>query len=292
MSKILFFAARNMKKYFRDTGVLIFSLLSVFIVSGLYLFFLAQMQIDDVQASIGVVKDIENMINTWVVGGLVCIPAVSVPLIILCFKVDDVVDKTQDDLFVTPTNRTHIMLGYVVAACVIGFIMTAISLILGEVFIVAKGGQLLSAISILKIIGILSLLIISFTGFEFFIICFLKSNSTITVVNSLLNILLGFFLGLYVPIGMLSDKVALIIKACPLIQVASLTRQIIMKDYILSVFKGVPSSIVDDIRQDFGIDIIIGNTTLSAPLILSALIIFGLIFYIASIFVLKYRKEK
>lgn len=292
MSEVISLVNRNIKRYYRNKGAMIFSLLSVFIVSALYMFFLAQMQIDYVKETVGDIAGIENMINTWIIGGLLCIPAVSVPLIILCFKVDDTVDGTFKDLLVAPTKRSSIMLGYVVAAIIIGFAMTMISFVLGEFFILAKGGSLLSFVSTIKVISILFLMIVSFAGFEFFIVLFMKSNAAISVANSILNILLGFLLGLYVPIGMLGDGVANVIKSFPLLQGSSLIRQIIMKESLNVVFKNAPISVIREVREMYGIDIAIGNTVLQPAFIIALLILFGIMFYIASLVVLKYKKEK
>lgn len=283
---------RNIKKYFRDKGTLIFSLLSVFIVSGLYFFFLADMQVEYIVSEVGNVTGIENMIYTWIIGGLICIPAVSVPLTIVCFKVDDVESGVQNDLLVTSAKRSYIMLGYIISAWIIGFVITMITFIIGEVFIVIKGGELLSLIEALKVLSIACLTIFSFTGFSFFVIIFLRTNSSITVVNSLLNIFLGFLLGLYVPFGMLGSNVANIIKLCPLAQSASVLRQVIMKDSLDKVFQGTSNDIITKVRSFYGVDIVIGEVSLSSLAIIFILIIFGLVFYTGSIIILNVRKEK
>lgn len=170
MKMAVIFAIRNIKKYFRDKGVLLFSFLSVFIVVALYMFFLAQMQIDNVESILGKVDGIDAMIYTWVIGGLLCIPAISVPLIILCFKVDDVVEKTQDDLLVTPIKRSNIMFGYVIAAWLVGFVMTVITYVLCQFFLLFKVGDMISFGLSLKVLAFLLLLIVSFSGFSFFIL--------------------------------------------------------------------------------------------------------------------------
>ena len=292
MRDVISIVQRQMRKYFRNKEVVMFSLLSAFIVSALYMFFLANMQIDYIKETVGNIEGIETMINAWIVGGLVCIPAVSVPLIMLCFKVDDVVDGTQKDIMVTPAKRTNIMLGYVISAFIVSFVMTILCLLFGELFIIAKGGTILSFIEFIKIIGIISLIIFSFTGFEFFLTLFMRTSSAITVANSLLNVLLGFLLGLYVPIGMLGKNIASVIKGFPLIQASSLIRQIIMNDSIGIVTFGAPQMAVDELRQMYGVDIMMNDTLLTPTVIIAILITFGIIFYVASVLLIKHRKEK
>lgn len=163
----LSFALRNIKRYLREPGTIIFSFLSVFIVVGLYIFFMADMQIKNSQAMMGQFADMDQIIINWILGGLVCIPAISVPLMILSFKVDDVVDCTQDDFFVTSAKRVHFVLGYILSAFILGLLMTLLTLLLGDLFIVAKGGQFLSLNAFAKVTAILALTIFSFSGFCF-----------------------------------------------------------------------------------------------------------------------------
>ncbi len=128
------------------------------------MFFLAEMQIDYVKEAVGNIAGIENMIYTWVVGGLILIPAVSVPLIILCFKVDDVVDGVEYDLLITPAKRVSILLGYVVSAFIVSLVMCVLCFILCQIFIVARGGELLTFIDTMKVLGMVSLVIFSSLG--------------------------------------------------------------------------------------------------------------------------------
>jgi multidrug/hemolysin transport system permease protein len=283
---------RNMKKYFRNKGTVIFSLLSAFIVSSLYIFFLTDMQIEYVESAVGNIDGIETMITSWIVGGFVCIPAVSVPLIMLCFKVDDIVEGKQDDLYVTSAKRIEIMLGYICSAFIVGFIMTIACFVLGEVFIISQGGFLLSFLDGLKIVGVLSLVIFTFTGLEFLIILFIKTNSMVTVANSILNVFLGFLLGLYVPIGMLGETVGNIVKAFPLLQASSIIRQIIMKKSLNLVLDGAPPEIISQIREMYGVDIVFHEVLLKPVYIITIFIICGIITYVGAALVIRYRKEK
>ncbi len=292
MNKIFSLTIRNLKRYCRDKGALFFSFLSVFIVVALYVFFLADMQIETIKSTAGDIAHIDQVIYTWILAGLLCIPAVSVPLIILTFKVDDVVDGVQDDLYVTPINRTCIMFGYVLAALVAGLIMTFLTLIIGELFILSKGGTILSFTSTLKVMGILSLIIFAFSGFSFFIILPLKTSSSLMVINTILNTLIGFFAGLYVPIGFLSEGIGNVIKIFPLSHGASLLRQIIMKTTMQEAFHSVPEKISSAIRKDYGIDLVIGNHLFTSYEMIFVLVVFCLIFYAGSTLFLKKYKRK
>lgn len=285
-------AMRNLKRYSRDKGALFFSFLSVFIVVGLYVFFLADMQINMIKTAIGDVEYVDQVICTWILGGVLCIPAVSVPLILLTFKVEDVVEGVQDDLYVTPVKRTHIMFGYVLAALAAGLVMTFLTLVLGELYIFLKGGTLLSLSAALKVMGIITLTILAFSGLSFFVVQPLKSTSSVMVVNTILNTLIGFLAGLYVPIGFLSEGIGNVIKWFPLAHAAALLRQIIMEGAMEQAFQSAPAEAVTALRADYGVDIVIGGHLFSTAEMLLMLVVLCLILYSGSALLLAKAKRK
>ncbi len=292
MNKIWNLTHRNLKRYFRDKGALFFSFLSVFIVMVLYIVFLADMQIQNLQIELGNSVDTKQLVYSWIIGGLLCIPAVSVPLFTLSFKVEDVAEGTQDDLFVAPVKRSSIMLGYVITAWITGVIMTVLTLVFGEVFIVIKGGTLLSAVDYLKIFGIIVLSVFTYTGFSFFFIIRLRTNSSISILNTILNTLVGFFAGLYIPLGFLPDGIATVVKVFPLSHSAAIFRNIMTERALQQTFKKLPSSAVSNMKQVYGIDLTIGEQLLNGNEMITYLIVFGLVFYIGSVLVLKHYKRK
>jgi len=292
VSKVLSLTIRNLKRYSRDKGALFFSFLSVFIVVGLYVLFLADMQIDVIKAAIGDVEYVDQVIYAWILAGVLCIPAVSVPLILLTFKVEDFVDGVQDDLYVTPVKRTYIMFGYVLAALVAGLVMTFLTLVLGQLFIFLKGGTILSLAATIKVLGIISLTIIAFSGLSFFVVQPLKSNSSVMVVNTILNTLIGFFAGLFVPIGFLSDGIGNVIKGFPLAHATALLRQTIMESSMQQAFQSTPVEVIAALRSDYGIDIVIGSHLFTRSEMVLMLVLLCLIFYPGSALLLAKSTRK
>ncbi len=289
--KTISFAYRNIRRYLREPGTIMFSVLSVFIVLALYIFVLGDIQIKNVRDIMGPLGNVDQLIMNWVLGGLVCIPAVSVPLMILCFKVDDLVDMVQDDFFVTPVKRVNLVLGYILAAFGLGFIMTMLTLLLGEFYIIANGGQFMPLGNFIKATLIIALTIFSFSGFSFFIISLLKSKSSLMILNSILNTLIGFLAGLFVPLGMLSKSISSAVKIFPLAQAASLLRQIFMEDAINSVFRSGPVEQLTYFKEQYGIELTIGDQLLTSSEIIPVLAMFGIVFYIASVIVISRSKK-
>lgn len=290
--KTICFTVRNIKRYLREPGTVVLSFLSVFIVLGLYLFVLFDIQITSMRNMIAnQSKDLNLVMLHWMLAGLLCIPAVSVPLAILYFKVYDVMDSVQDDFFVTSAKRSNFIFGYVLAAWLCGFFMTMLTFFLGEIYIVVKGGDFLSISSIAQVAFIVALTILAFTGFLFFVIMFLKSKSSLTLITTIIHTLIGFIAGLYVPIGSLSDGVETIIKSIPLAQATVLLRQVMMKDVVKDVFKSVPHKELDEFKQYYGMEFIRSNQRLTPLEIGVTLIVFGAVFYLCSIVIMNHRKK-
>lgn len=298
MNIILNLVSRNMKNYLRDKAAVFFSFMSVIIILFLYLFFLGDMQIDNIVNSISDMPDFMSrhndiifMVNSWLVAGLLAVNTITIPITILSRKVEDRVSKISDDFNATPAKRYQIMLGYIISAWIIGIATSIFILIFGEIYIVMKGGQFLSIISLLKVLGILSLAIIMFSGLFYFIIDFIKTASQLNMINTLVGTFSGFLGGIYVPLGVLGS-IGKVIKLFPLSHIASLLRQVFMATPIANVFEGAPVGVAQDIRYIYGVDLSIGSHHLLAWELVLIIIGFSLVFYTLSIILYTRFKRK
>ncbi|MGI6701829.1 MAG: ABC transporter permease [Christensenellales bacterium] len=287
---------RNLKNYLRDKMTVFFSFLSIIIVLVLYLFFLADMQVDSIMQSISNLpdylnreNDIEYMVNTWLVAGLLTVNSITMPVIIFSMKVEDRHNKIDYDFNATPAKRYHIVFGYIVSAWIIGIITSVVVFALGEAYILLKGGKLLSIIGILQVLGIITLAVIMFSGMSYLMIMFLTTPSQVGAANTLVGTFSGFLGGIYVPLGLLGT-VGTVIKFLPFAHVASLLRQILMQDSIEKVFEGAPPSVADNIKIFYGVNMHIGSYELSALHMI--LIMLGVIAVFYGLSILIYSKAK
>lgn len=283
---------RNIKKYFRDKATVFFSFLSVFIIIVLYAFFLGDMQVRNIESIMGEIDGIEFLINSWIIAGLLCVSAITVPLTILGFFVEDSVKKITEDFYASPVKRYKIVLGYIISSWVIGIMVVMFTLLIGELYIILKGGELLSFLAFIKVFGLVSLSVISFSGFLFVVIIFIKSNTALDLFHTITGTTIGFLAGIYVPLGMLSEGIATAIKLFPVAQSASVLRKVFMEKPLEIVFKGAPEPIVSEVREMFGVDLVIGEHLLSTPQILLIITGFGILCYAISIFIISKRKRK
>lgn len=296
MQVIINMVGRNMKKYLRDRAAVFFSFLSVFIVLFLYIFFLGDMQVSNIRNSLSNmpdiddrIKDIEFMINSWLIAGLLAVNTITIPLSILTMKVEDSAAKIDYDFNATPAKRYQIVLGYIISAWIIGIITSILVLVVGEIYIVMKGGALLGLLDIIKVLAVVSFSTIMFSGMFYILVMFLKTLSQVNTVNTIVGTFSGFLGGIYVPLGFLGS-IGIIVKLFPLAHTAALLRQIFMKDAMDKVFAGAPAETVSNMRDFLGIDIIIGSHTLNSVELLLIMGGFTVICYVVSMIL--YSKMK
>lgn len=268
---------RNNKVFFRDKTQVFFSLLSVFIVLGLYILFLQKTQIDSIEAVVPLTTEIKVMVNEWMISGLLSIIAVTSTLGAFGTYVNDLESKKNVDFLTTAMSRTRIQLSYCISASMIGFILTFIAFLGGEIFIVLTGGTWLSFIDFIKVIGIIILSVILSSVINLSIILFIDSQSAYATASTIVGTLIGFLCGVYIPIGVLPDFVQKIIYFFPISHTTVLLRHVFMEDSLNNVFPTVQAK--DDYMFTYGVQYEIGGTVmepwLSLVLIVGTIVVFG-----------------
>lgn len=121
-------ARRNIKVFFRDKGAVFFSLMSVFIIIGLYVLFLSNTLATNMQG----VKGIDFLRDSWVMAGILAVVSLATTLGAFGIVVDDRVTKRLKDFYSSPIKRSDLAGGYILSALVIGIIMSLITFAAAE----------------------------------------------------------------------------------------------------------------------------------------------------------------
>lgn len=269
---------RNLKIFFRDKTSIFFSLLAVFIIIGLYVLFLGDTLVDDFKA----LPHADFLISSWVMAGILAVTAVTTTLGAFGIMVDDRSKKIMKDFNSSPIKKSQLTGGYILSSFIIGVIMTIITFILIEIYIVSSGGELLSFINILKILGIILLSVISSSSLVFFIVSFFKSQSAYTTASTVIGTLIGFITGIYIPIGILPESVQFIIKIFPISHAASIFRQIMLIDPINSSFANAPTSAIESFNIEMGTYFQFGDFTTNISTSIIVLIVTTIVFFLLS----------
>jgi multidrug/hemolysin transport system permease protein len=268
---------RNLKIFFRDKSSVFFSLLSVLIIIGLYVLFLGDMLVKNMTE----IVNARFLMDSWIMAGVLGITSITTTMGAFGIMVDDKYRKISKDFFTAPVKKSTLAGGYILSTFVIGVIMCIISMILGEIYIVASGGEFLPFEAVLKSFGLILLSVISSSSMVFFAVSFFKSQNAFTTASTVIGTLIGFLTGIYIPVGSLPASVQFFVKIFPVAHSASLFRQVFM-EYPLSVaFLGAPAERINSFKYDLGVVFKFGPHTVSpfesiVVLILTALLFYGL----------------
>lgn len=244
---------RNLLVYFRDRAGVFFSFLSVIIIIGLYALFLGDMQVMAVEEAAGKVPGIRFMIDSWIMAGLLAVNTITVSLGALAIMVRDQDKKVLRDFLTAPVKRSAIVLSYILSTFIVTTILSLAGLILMEGYILLFGGDLLSAVVLLKVVGVLLLSILNAVALMFFMTTFVRSLSAFSTLSTIIGTLIGFIAGVYVPISLMPTAVQYATMLFPTTHTAALLRQLFMEVPLAEVFAHAPAEAAEEYREAYGV---------------------------------------
>lgn len=279
------FAKRNLKLYLRDRSSLVLSLLTVFIVIGLYVLFLKN------TIGLGEITDGDELKDNWVMAGILSITSMTTTLGMLGTMVNDKVCGIEKDFYVAPVKRWKMGAGYMAGAYLVGVIMSFIALCVAEIYIVANGGQSLGPLAFMQTLLAILLTSLMNTSIALFLVTLFKSFNAYATANVVLGTLIGFLTGIYVPIGSFPEAVQWIIKLFPVSHGALVFRNIMMGSVMERAFEGVPVSMAEEIKEELGVLYMFGDKEITVTHSVAVMAVTAVIFFGAACFNLS-RKNR
>ncbi len=255
---------RNLLMYLRDKGVVFFSLLSMLVSLCLMIFFLGDINIDMLTDKLSLIPgrdlakdeiDAYLLILAWTVGGIIPVNSVMVTLSSYSGMIRDKNSKRSDAIYTSPVNRTVIALSYITATCLASIIICVLTFAFAEVFFVIKGGSVLSVLSHYKVILMIIINSFSYSAIMYLFATLVKTQSAWSGFGTVIGALVGFFGGIYMPVGQLSELLQKIVKCTPVIYSTVMFRNVICEDMFEVLFSGVPSEISEVYSNTMGINI-------------------------------------
>ncbi|MGD9963970.1 MAG: ABC transporter permease [Candidatus Izemoplasmatales bacterium] len=274
---------RNLKLYFRDKVSVFFSLLGVFVILGLYVLFLGEMMTAQMNRITGM--DSANLMTNWIIAGVVSVTTITTCNGAFGIMVEDRALKKLRDFKVSPIKRWQLVLSYIISSMIIGFIMSVLTLVLGEIYIYVNGGSTLSFAALLEVLGLIILSIFSASSLIFFVISFMKSQNAFGTASTIIGTLIGFLTGIYIPIGNLPNGVQTLIKIFPLSHSGVLIRQVMMGEVM--ALENLPN----EFKTTLGINYILNGEFMSNYIHIAYLLISGVLFYLIAIIVVSKKEE-
>lgn len=271
------FAQRNLKVYFRDRLSVFFSLLAVFIIIGLYVLFLGDIWASNIEG----VKDGRQLMDAWIMAGLLSIVSLTTTMGAFGTMVDDRAKGVIKDLYATPVKRSALVGGYILSAMIIGVVMSVLAFVLAEGYIIWRGGALLGVGGVAQVLALITLSTLVNTAMVFLVVSFVSTQNAFGTISTVVGTLVGFLTGIYMPIGMMPDSVQVVIKLFPPSHAAVLLRQVMVAGPMKEAFAGAPVAYLDGFKEAMGVVFSVGGRTLSPLssviyLAVAAVVFFGL----------------
>ncbi len=291
MATIFHLASRNVKVFLRDKTAVFFSLLSVFIIIGLYAIFLGNTTVRSLESSVGNnVEGVRWVVDSWIMAGILIVNSITVTLGVFGIMIDDESRKRMNGFLVAPISRGKLVGGYLLAAIVVGILLSILTLVLAEIYIVSNGGSVLSLTALLKALGLLIYNVLSSACIVFFLVSLVRTASGFSTLSTILGTIIGFITGIYLPIGVLPEALQTAIKFVPTTHAAALMRQIMMEASMDKVFSQAPQAIYSDFTKVFGVRIFFGDQEVMPGTMLLVIGAAGVVFLALSIIRMSRRK--
>lgn len=229
---------RNMKVYGKDKISLLLSMLTQLIVLGLFVLFLKGNYVDVINQELGDLKnmlskdDIEAIVNSWLVAGVVGTSVVTAALNALSVMVHDKMDRIDYDYTATAVKSRTVVLSYFTGAMLSAVVTSSILLTAGLGYLAVSGTFLLNPLDIIMLYGIVVLGSISSTLVLMLFISFFKKDSSLSAFGILISVAIGFVVGAYMPVGQFSQSVQTVVNLVPGSHITALLRNVLMQPAI------------------------------------------------------------
>lgn len=237
---------RNFILYFRNRSGVFFSLLGALISFLLYIIFL-QKNLTDAWSQL---PDNTNLLNNWLMGGTLAVTGITTSFTALTQMVQDRENQVDQDLFLTDLGSWGLQVSYLISSITISFVMQVFMFaVMGLYF---KESPVISHLPEIALIMLLSSLLSSLINI--LLIYRFQSVDSLGKLATIVGTASGFLVGTYVPIGVLPDFAQIIMKCTPATYIASLYRQILMKEQLEITFTG-NSNLLKEFQEKMGIQI-------------------------------------
>ena len=264
--------------FFKDKTSVFFSFMAVFVVLGLYVCFLGDMMIQPLKQDFP--DTARELSDTWIMAGTLGIVSLTTSLSVLGIIIEDKSRSILNDFYIAPISQMKVTGAYLISTICITFLVSVVTLIIGELYIVAYGGSFLTLSALLKVLACMVLSILACTALLFFFLPFFKSATSFSNVTTIIGTLSGFLMGIYVPVGALPKLLQTVISLFPPSHCAALFRNIMMDDVLTKTFQSIPPEHLTAFKKQFGLVYSYGGhttDTLDHILIIAGM---GLLFFL------------
>ena len=235
---------RDFLLYFRNRSGVFFSLLGALISFLLYIIFL-QKNLMDAWSQL---PDNKSLLNNWLMGGTLAVTGITTSFTALTQMVQDRENQVDQDLFLTDLGSWGLQLSYLISSLIISFVMQAFMLIVMSLYFqeIPAMSKLFEISLIMLLSSLLSTLV------NVLLIYYFQSVDSLGKLATIVGTASGFLVGTYVPMGILPNFAQVLMKCTPATYLASLYRQVLMKEQLETTFME-NSSLLEEFQEKLGI---------------------------------------
>ena len=237
---------RNFTLYFRNRSGVFFSLLGALISFLLYIIFL-QKNLTDAWSQL---PDKTSLLNNWLMGGTLAVTGITTSFTALTQMVQDREHQVDQDLFLTDLGSWGLQASYLISSIVISFVMQLFMFVVMSLYF--QESPVLSHLAEVALIMLLSSVLSSLVNA--ILIHRFQSVDSLGKLATIVGTASGFLVGTYVPLGVLPNFAQLLMKCTPATYIASLYRQVFMKEQLADTFAG-NSDLLAEFQEKMGIEL-------------------------------------
>lgn len=227
-------AKRNLILFFRDTFTVLLSFLAEVIVVILYFLFIR----DNLLEQFSYLEHAEILMDVWMIAGILGITSVTTTMGAYGIMVEDRAKGLWKDFLIAPIKRGTMVGGYMIAAIIIGVIMSMLVLLMAGIYMRQIHDVKLLMGNGEVVLGLIFLSAVSNSSMVIFLISFLKSSNALASCSTIIGSLIGFLTGIYLPMGNLPEYVQMVVRAFPISHGVVLFRQSLMESFLADCFGG------------------------------------------------------
>lgn len=232
---------RNMKVYLKDRMTIVMSMMTQIIILGLFILFIKNNYFEGIKNIVEMFgnvitdNDIESVVNSWLVSGVIGTSVITVALNSLNVMVSDKQKKISYDYGASPVKNSAIVLSYFFGAFINTFIISSIILTAGFIFLCIPNTVNYSFYDIAGMYGFVALGSISATLILMFVVSFFKKTSTLNSFGIIVSAAVGFVIGAYIPVGQFDSNVQTAVNLVPGAQIAGMMRNLLVSPAINNI---------------------------------------------------------
>ncbi|MCL2827903.1 MAG: ABC transporter permease [Oscillospiraceae bacterium] len=281
---------RNVLLFFRDKASVFFSLLGALLILMLYVLFLGDMLEAGLRAGLGFDSPyIRPAMASIILAGMVAVTSVTSCTGAMETRVNDR-EGAGRDFLTSPISRGKLTRSYMLGSAVIGLIMTLLILGLSLIYIAAIGGGVPGLIDWALLAVTVVLCVLCANAMMFFLTAFVKTAAAFASLSAVIGALIGFIMGIYIPIGTLPDAVQWVVRLFPMSHAASMFRQILSDAPLQTLFAGAPPEVLGEFQELYGIVFHYGDFVSSFWFSAAFLVVTTVVFYTLSVVVMRRQR--